>query len=364
MNSRTKAPAHKKKTGSGRRAEDRLYAAVASRDASCDGTFYYSVATTGVYCRPSCPARRPKRENIGFHASCADAEAAGFRPCKRCRPDATSLAERHAATVARACRTIETAEEPPTLAELAREAGLSRYHFLRLFKAAAGVTPKAYAAAHRIERVRASLNRSRTVTEAIHDAGFNSSGRFYAASTEALGMTPSAFRNGGYAITLRFAVASCSLGALLVAASEKGVAAILMGDEPEPLLHELERRFPKANLVGADRGFEDTVAKVVHLIDNPGLGLDLPLDIQGTAFQHRVWQALRKIPPGTTLTYAELAKRIGSPKAVRAVASACAANRIAVAIPCHRVVGQNGALSGYRWGIIRKQTLIERETKS
>jgi AraC family transcriptional regulator of adaptative response/methylated-DNA-[protein]-cysteine methyltransferase len=343
---------------------DRLYAAVAARDKSMDGRFVYSVATTGIYCRPSCPSRPARRENMAFHASCAAAEAAGFRPCKRCKPDAPSLDTEHARRVAEACRLIEGAEEPPALAELAGAVGLSPYHFHRIFKAITGVTPKAYAMAHRQKRLRDTLIRSTSVTEAIHEAGFNSSGHFYANAGDVLGMTPTAFRAGGKGMHLRFAIGTCSLGAILVAASGKGIAAILLGDDPETLLRDLERRFPSAALAGGDRDFEQILAKAIALIEAPGVRLDLPLDVRGTAFQHRVWQALREIPAGTTLTYTELARRIGLPKAVRAVAAACAANRIAVAIPCHRVVRNDGGLAGYRWGTDRKRKLLAREAGS
>jgi AraC family transcriptional regulator, regulatory protein of adaptative response / methylated-DNA-[protein]-cysteine methyltransferase len=343
--------------------EERYWTAVETRDRSFDGKFYYSVATTGVYCRPSCPARLAKRENVTFHLSCRDAESAGFRPCKRCKPAEPSLHDRYAAKVAEACRLIETAEEAPKLDEVAKTAGLSPYHFHRIFKAIAGVTPKAYAIAYRQKRLRENLIGSNTVTEAIHEAGFNSSGRFYANSAEVLGMTPSDFRSGGTNAEMRFAVGECSLGSILVAASSKGIAAILLGDDPETLVHDLENRFPKATLVGGDQEFEDIMAKVVGLVEAPETGLDLPLDMRGTAFQHRVWQVLREIPAGTTASYTEIAGRIGMPKAVRAVAAACAANKIAIAIPCHRVVRNDGSLSGYRWGIDRKRTLIAREVK-
>lgn len=341
-----------------------LWNAVRTRDRAYDGKFFYSVATTGVYCRPSCPARLANRNNVAFHASCAEAEQAGFRPCKRCRPNELSLHERYAAMVAEACRLIEEADNPPKLDVLAKATGLSTYHFHRVFKAIAGVTPKAYAVAHRQKRMRENLKRSRSVTQAIHDAGFNSTGRFYACSDEVLGMTPSDFRSGGTNSDMRFAVGECSLGSILVAASEKGIAAILFGDDPEALVHDLEDRFPRANLIGGDRTFEDIMAKVVGLVEAPEIGIDLPLDMRGTAFQHRVWQALREIPVGTTATYTEIAERIGMPKAVRAVAAACAANKIAVAIPCHRVVRNDGSLSGYRWGVERKRKLIDREAKA
>lgn len=342
-------------------SNETYWTAVKTRDRSFDGVFYFSVATTGIYCRPSCPARHANRENVAFHATALAAEAAGFRPCKRCKPDRPSLQTQYAATVADACRHIEAAEAPPALRELAERAGLSAFHFHRIFKAIAGVTPRAYAVAHRRKRLRDALPKTPTVTEAMLVAGFNSSGRFYADASNMLGMTPSDFRSGGAHSAMRFAVGTCSLGAILVAASEAGITAILLGDEPEALVHDLEDRFPHATLIGADPDFEDVMAKVVGLVDAPQTGLALPLDLRGTAFQHRVWEALRQIPAGTTATYTEIAEKIGMPKAVRAVAAACAANKIAVAIPCHRVVRNDGSLSGYRWGVDRKRALIDRE---
>jgi AraC family transcriptional regulator of adaptative response/methylated-DNA-[protein]-cysteine methyltransferase len=341
--------------------DDARWAAVTRRDRDADGAFYYSVRTTGVYCRPGCAARLPRRENVRFHQTCADAERAGFRPCKRCRPNEQGLAEQHVAAVAAACRLITESEEAPSLDKLARAAGMSRFHFHRVFKAVAGVTPGAYASAHRVRRVRDELPRSETVTEAIYGAGYNSSGRFYARSSEVLGMTPTDFRCGGAGASIHFAVGECSLGSILVAATSRGVCAILLGDDPDTLQGELEDRFPKAELVGGDAEFERLVATVVGFVEEPALGLTLPLDVRGTAFQQRVWQALRDIPPGSTASYAQIADRIGSPTAVRAVAGACASNTLAVAIPCHRVVRHDGGLSGYRWGVERKRVLLERE---
>jgi AraC family transcriptional regulator of adaptative response/methylated-DNA-[protein]-cysteine methyltransferase len=341
---------------------DPRWAAVIARDPAADGSFIYSVRTTGVYCRPSCAARQARPEHVAFHLTTADAERAGFRPCLRCRPDRPPLIEQHAATVARLCRFIERAERAPSLEALAEEAGLSVYHLHRVFKAATGLTPKAYAAAHRTRRVRAELDRSGTVTEAIYGAGYNSNGRFYAQSNDVLGMTPSRYRAGGVDTDIRFAIGECSLGAILVAASEVGVCAILIGDDPDALARDLQDRFPRAKLIGGDAGFEQLVAKVVGLVEAPRLGLDLPLDVRGTAFQQRVWQALRDIPAGSTVSYADLAGRIGAPKSVRAVAQACGANALAVAIPCHRVVRNDGALAGYRWGVERKRALLERES--
>lgn len=346
-----------------RTLEDPRWAAVLARDAAADGQFVYSVRTTGVYCRPSCAARTARPENVQFHLTAAAAERAGFRPCKRCRPDQAPLAAQHAALVAELCRFIEQAEPAPSLQALATRAGLSRYHVHRIFKAVTGVTPGAYAAAHRATRVRAELGRSGTVTAAIYGAGYNSSGRFYESSKRMLGMTPRAYRGGGMNTEIRFAIGQCSLGAILVAASELGVCAILLGNEPEALLHELQDRFPHATLLGADAGFEQVVAQVVGLVEAPAIGLDLPLDIRGTAFQQRVWQALREIPAGRTASYSEVAQSIGAPRAARAVGTACAANVLAVAIPCHRVLRRDGILTGYRWGVERKRALLEREAK-
>jgi AraC family transcriptional regulator, regulatory protein of adaptative response / methylated-DNA-[protein]-cysteine methyltransferase len=344
--------------------DEERWEAVKRRDRNADGTFFYSVLTTGVYCRPSCAARLPRRENVRFHATREAAERAGFRPCKRCKPDAQGLAEAHAAAVAKACRLIETADEMPNLDALAAAAAMSRFHFHRVFKSTTGVTPKAYATAHRAQRVRDALPKSNSVTEAIYGAGYNSSGRFYAASAGVLGMAPSDFRAGGKGAAIRFAIGQCSLGAILVATTEKGVCAISLGDDPSALLRDLQDRFPKAQLTGGDQDFERLVAKVVGFIEAPALGLDLPLDVRGTAFQQRVWQALREIPAGETASYTEIARRVRRPKAVRAVGAACAANAIAVAIPCHRVVRNDGALAGYRWGIERKRSLLAREARS
>ena len=340
---------------------DPRWTAIQTHDARADGTFFYSVRTTGVYCRPSCGARPARPENVAFHATSAEAERAGFRPCKRCKPDQPSLPEQHAARVTDACRWIETAETEPTLEQLAKQAGLSTFHFHRVFKAVTGLTPKQYAVAHRTQCVRSELDRSGTVTSAIYDAGYSSNSRFYETSSQVLGMTPTSYRAGGTDSDIRFAIGECSLGAILVAQSQRGVCAILLGDDPETLARDLQDRFPKANLIGGDHAFEQLVAQVVGFVEAPAIGLELPLDVRGTAFQQLVWQALRDIPAGSTASYGEIARRIGSPRAVRAVAQACAANALAVAIPCHRVVRHDGGLSGYRWGVQRKRTLLDRE---
>lgn len=340
----------------------RRWRAVTERDPAADGQFFYSVSTTGVYCRPSCPSRQALRKHVRFHASCAAARAAGFRPCKRCQPEAASRTEKHAAAVAAACRLIASVESPPDLDTLAAAAGMSRFHFHRVFKAVTGITPKAYAAAHRAQQLRERLPGSTSVTAAMYGAGFNSSARFYATSNQVLGMKPARYLSGGKDTRIRFAVGECSLGAILVAATDKGVCAIAIGDDPDTLARALQDRFPKAEFKGGDTAFEQWVAAVVGMVEQPAIGLDLPLDVRGTAFQQRVWRALRDIPAGSTLSYTELAERIGAPKSVRAVAGACAANVLAVAIPCHRVLRHDGSLSGYRWGVARKRTLLARES--
>lgn len=343
--------------------DDAKWAAVAARDGAFDGQFFVCVASTGIYCKPSCASRQPKRTNVSFLKSPAEAEAAGFRACKRCKPAVTASTVPHADKVMEACRMIRESETPPRLDDLAKISGLSPHHFHRLFKSIAGVTPKAFAVAERQKRVLANLETSATVTDAIYAAGFNSSSRFYATAAKSLGMTPGDFRQGGAKAVIKFAIGQCSLGAILVAESDIGVCAILLGDDPSLLIEDLQDRFPNAVLNGGDRKFDKKVATVVGFVEAPKHGLNLPLDIRGTVFQHKVWQALQRIPPGKTASYAEIAEMIGKPNAVRAVAGACAANPIAVAIPCHRVVRSDGALSGYRWGIDRKKKLLEREEK-
>ncbi len=341
---------------------DPRWQSVLARDAAADGRFVYAVRTTGVYCRPSCPSRRARAENVRFYASGAEAEAAGFRPCRRCHPQGHSTAEANAALVAEACRLIEMSETPPALETLAARIGMSAHHFHRQFKAVTGLTPREWGAAHRARRLRAGLDDGQgSVTQAIYEAGYNSNSRFYERSDEVLGMTPTEYRQGGRDAEIRFALAQCSLGAILVAESARGICMIALDDAPEPLLRALQDRFPRARLIGGDAAFEARVARVIGFVETPRLGLDLPLDIRGTAFQQRVWQALRQIPAGETASYAEIAQRIGAPRAVRAVAQACAANQIAVAIPCHRVVRTDGALSGYRWGVARKRALLAGE---
>lgn len=342
---------------------DPRWSAVLARDSGADGSFWYAVTTTGVFCRPSCPSRRPRPEHVRFYDSAAAAERAGYRSCRRCRPDEPPAAERHARMIVAACRRIEAAESPPRLGDLAGQAGLSSSHFHRLFKTATGLTPRAWAAAHRAGRLRSLLEQGETITTALYNAGYGSGSRFYEHADGILGMTATSYRNKGSGAAIRFAVGECSLGSILVARSERGICAIALGDAPDRLVRDLQDRFPRAELIGGDAEFERLVARVVALVEAPGPAPDLPLDIRGTAFQRRVWQALTNIPAGTTASYAEIARRIGAPKSARAVARACAANTLAVAIPCHRVVRTDGGLSGYRWGVARKRALLARERR-
>lgn len=338
--------------------------AVNGRDAAADDQFVYAVITTGVYCRPSCPARRARRENVQFFHTCAAAEEAGFRPCKRCRPSALSIAEKQKTAVECVCRLLEDSDQLPALGTLAGTVSMSPFHLHRTFKTLTGLTPRAYFTAHRARRIRKELLKSETVTGAIYNAGYGSGSRFYSESSRVLGMTPTQFRQGGEELQVRFATGRSSLGLVLVAATETGICSILLGATTDELESNLRQMFPKAKISEADENFTNWISQVVALIETPARGLNLPLDVRGTAFQQRVWQALRQIPAGQTMTYTEVAEHIGAPTSVRAVAHACATNPVAVAIPCHRVIGKSGNLSGYRWGIERKRTLLERELQS
>lgn len=348
------------------KTDQQRWRALCGRYAGADGHFYYAVKTTGIYCRPSCPSREPLRVHVVFYESCEAAEHAGFRPCKRCLPAGAVLVDEYSRKVAAACRVLESAEKAPSLDEVAQAAGLSKYHFHRIFVQLTGLTPKAYWKAKRAARVREQLAQGGSVTDAIYEAGYVSTGRFYEESTQVLGMKPQSYRDGGRGETIYFALGQCSLGAVLVASSTRGICALSLGDDPQLLLQEVQDQFSQAQLVGGDSNYEQLVARVIALIDGPIHGdathWNLPLDIRGTAFQMKVWQALQAIPPGRTLSYSELAAQMGCPKAVRAVASACAANKIALAIPCHRVVRSDGLLSGYRWGVERKRLLLQRES--
>ncbi|NPD17401.1 bifunctional DNA-binding transcriptional regulator/O6-methylguanine-DNA methyltransferase Ada [Xinfangfangia sp. D13-10-4-6] len=348
----------------GQTEADPRWQSVLSRDKSADGQFVYAVKSTGIYCRPSCPSRHAKPQNVGFFDTPAEAGAAGFRPCLRCHPNGQSPAGANAALVAEACRLIEASDKLPKLEELARKIGMSPFHFHRQFRKITGLTPRQWAVTHRTRKLRAELaDPTESVTGAIYGAGYNANSRFYENSYEVLGMTPTTYRNGGKDAEIRFAVGATSLGAILVAQSDRGICAITLGDDPDRLVRDLQDRFPRAVLIGGDADYETLVAQVVGFVEAPGIGLTLPLDIRGTAFQERVWQALRQIPPGQTATYTDIARLIGEPKAVRAVAQACGANKLAVAIPCHRVVRHDGTLAGYRWGVERKRALLEREAR-
>ncbi|CAM3834781.1 bifunctional DNA-binding transcriptional regulator/O6-methylguanine-DNA methyltransferase Ada [Parendozoicomonas haliclonae] len=335
---------------------------IVNRDASGDTLFVYGVKTTGIYCRPSSCTRLPKPENVVFFDSPEAAEAAGFRPSLRNARDKSEILRQHVQLAEAACRTIEQSESCPTLNTLAAQAGLSPYHFQRVFKSVVGLSPKAYDTAWRARTIRTQLHGQQSITETIYSAGLSSSSRFYEKSQQMLGMRPKDYKAGGNNTDIHFAVGECSLGSILVAQSRKGVCAILLGDDPDQLARDLQDMMPKANLIGGDSEFEQVIARVVGLIETPTKAFDLPLDIRGTAFQERVWQALRNIPPGTTVTYTEIAEQIGQPSAVRAVANACGKNCLAVAIPCHRVIRSDGSLSGYRWGVERKQQLLHRES--
>ena len=343
---------------------DPRWAAVLARNSRAVPPFVYAVKTTGVYCRPGSASRLPRAENVEFFDTAEAAEAAGYRPSRRSNADHDNLAAQHAAIVAAACRLIEAREDVPRLTELASAARLSPWHFHRVFKSVTGLTPKHYADACRAKRVRQALFSKRSVTDTIYKTGFRSSSRFYESSNRLLGMTPSDYRAGGTNAQIRFAVGECSLGSILVAQSDRGVCAILLGDDPNALVRDLQERFSRATLIGGDASFEHLIARVVGFVEMPRLGVNLPLDVRGTAFQQRVWQALREIPPGETASYAQIAARIGAPKSARAVGRACSANPLAVVIPCHRVVHSDGNISGYRWGVERKRELLQREAQA
>jgi AraC family transcriptional regulator of adaptative response/methylated-DNA-[protein]-cysteine methyltransferase len=341
--------------------EEQCWASVVAHDAAQDGRFFYSVRTTGVYCRPGCASRQPLRKNVTFYETAEAARAAGFRACKRCRPDEGSIADRHVAAVERACDLIRRSDTLPSLAELASAAGISRYHFHRVFKQVTGATPREWGNAHRLGRFAERLDSGQPIAEAVYAAGFGASSRAYDAAGSGLGMTPGARRKGGKGETIRHTTVRTPLGWALVAATERGICMTALGDDKEPLVAELQRRFPAAELVPANAALTEWAEQIVQFVTRPDEQLDLPLDVRGTAFQARVWRALQKIPVGQTATYTEIAKTLGQPRAVRAVAAACAANKLALLVPCHRVVREDGNLAGYRWGIERKRALIAGE---
>lgn len=346
-------------------SDESKWEALKRRDRAADPFFVYGVLSTRIWGRPSNKTKLPKRNNVVFFDSVDEAEKAGFRANLRATSDATKSAERMQKMITSICTIIRSSEKAPSLTQLSEQFGLSEAHIQRVFKIHTGVTPKQYALAHRAEKIRKNLVAStRTVTDSIYESGYASSSGFYQKSTDFLGMSPSSYKNGGKNTQIMFAVGECSLGSILVASSAKGICAILFGDDPDRLVIDLQDQFPKAHLLGGDASFEKTVAQVVGFVEQPNIGIDLPLDMRGTAFQRLVWNALRELRPGETISYSELAARIGMPKAARAVANACGSNPLAVAIPCHRVIRKNGDASGYRWGAERKAELLLREGHS
>ncbi|HGK4673592.1 TPA: bifunctional DNA-binding transcriptional regulator/O6-methylguanine-DNA methyltransferase Ada [Kluyvera georgiana] len=340
--------------------DEARWQAVLDRDVQADGQFVFAVLTTGIFCRPSCRARHALRQNVRFYRDASAALAGGFRPCKRCQPDRLSPEQQNIAKVARACRLLEQ-DSPVTLEALAQAVAVSPYHFHRLFKSITGLTPKAWQQAWRANRLREALREGEPVTQAVLAAGFPSSSSYYRHADALLGMTARARRQGGKAAQIHYTVGECSLGRCLVALSERGVCAVLLGDDDAGLLAELQHSFPAAELLAGDALVSEQTRAVIASLEPHAAALNLPLDIRGTAFQQQVWQALRAIPAGETRSYQQVAAAIGRPKAVRAVASACAANRLAILVPCHRVVRGDGSLSGYRWGATRKARLLQRE---
>jgi len=337
------------------------WTAVENRDAAADGSFFYGVRTTGVYCRPGCASRRPLRTNTVFFETTAAAESAGFRACKRCRPTEASAASRHVTAIEKACALLRASETIPSLGELADAACISRFHFHRVFKQITGVTPREYARSHRLGRLGEKLDSGQPITASIYAAGFGSSSRAYEAAPAGLGMTPGTRRRGGSGETIRFVTVATPLGWALIAATARGICMTALGDDRDSLAAALRQRFPRAELVAEDAGLREWADRIVRFITAPEQNLDLPLDIRGTAFQARVWRALQKIPLGKTASYTEIAATLGQPKAVRAVAQACAANKLALVVPCHRVIRSDGELGGYRWGLERKRELLARE---
>ena len=335
--------------------------AIVNRDQNADGVFCYAVKTTGVFCRPSCSSRLPNRENVEYFDTCKEAESAGYRPCKKCNPTANTKSEETEQKIIRACRSIEASDTPLKLNDLAKEAKLSPYHFHRLFKKIVGVTPKQYSSSHQSHRFKENLTTTQSVTDAIYTAGYSSSSGAYNKRQDHLAMKPKAYKNGAAGITITYGLAECFLGWVIVAATERGICAIEFSDDPKTLPQQVQSRFPKAQLQKAGSGFVALIKEVVDFIKTPGSNFTIPLDIQGTSFQQQVWNVLRQIKPGETLSYTEVAESIGNPNAVRAVATACASNKIAVVIPCHRVISKDGKISGYRWGVERKKMLLEAE---
>ncbi|THB76810.1 MAG: bifunctional DNA-binding transcriptional regulator/O6-methylguanine-DNA methyltransferase Ada [Desulfobulbaceae bacterium] len=342
-------------------SDESRWEAVCNNNPDADGVFYYAVITTGIYCRPSCRSKLPSRENVHYFTSCNEAESAGYRPCKRCTPATISKQENTVLKIIQACRIMERSEASIKLADLAAAVNLSSYHFHRLFKKIVGITPKQYATKQQSRKFQANLKSRTSVTEAIYASGFGSSGSAYDKNRDQLAMVPKAYQEGGEGISIRYGIAECFLGWVIVAATERGICGVEFGDDPGTLPGQIQATFPKATLVKGGVAFETMITAVVNYIQSPGERFELPLDIQGTVFQQQVWKILKQLAPGETISYTEVANRLGKPKAARAVASACGANKLAVLVPCHRVVAKNGAIGGYRWGKDRKKQLLDSE---
>ncbi len=343
--------------------DESRWQAVQARTPEADGAFVFAVKTTGIYCRPTCRSRRALRLNVAFYPSPTAAEAAGFRPCKRCQPQLDDPLARQKKQVEQACRILDSSESALSLQELAQQVAISPWYFHRLFKQTTGLTPKAWHQARRAEKMRQALQQGESVTGALYQAGYASASSFYHQADNTLGMTARQYRHQGEQAAIEFVVGRCSLGEFLVAGSERGICAIAFGDSPQDLIASLEQQFPRAAIAPGSAAFADNVAGVVSYLDHQQGRFPLPLDLQGTAFQIQVWRALQTIPAGETASYQHIATAIGKPDAVRAVAGACAANKLAVVIPCHRVIRRDGALSGYRWGVERKRALLQREAE-
>jgi AraC family transcriptional regulator of adaptative response/methylated-DNA-[protein]-cysteine methyltransferase len=345
--------------------DERYWRAIEERDAAWDGRFVYGVRSTGVYCRPSCPVRRARRTQVVFFAVPEAAEQCGYRPCRRCRPQQMKAAHPHVELVRQICRYIEThLESSLTLRTLSEQAGVSSFHFQRLFKQIVGITPRQYVDACRLGVLKSRLKERRTVTMAMIEAGYGSSSRLYERASSQLGMTPATYQRGGPATTIRYTVADCSLGRVLLAGTERGICAVYFGDNDAPLESELTREFPAAVVQRDDAELNAWVSAIVNHLSGRQAHLDLPLDVRATAFQWRVWQELRAIPYGSTRSYSDIARALGQPNAARAVARACATNPVSLVIPCHRVVREDGGLGGYRWGLERKQALLDQEKET
>lgn len=344
--------------------EERCWQAVATRDATMDGQFFYAVRSTGIYCRPSCPSRRPRRELVQFFGQAAAAEQAGFRACRRCHPREGGRSPVQRELVARACAALDAAgEHAPTLAELGEQLGVSPFHLQRTFKRAMGITPRQYAAARRVERLKSQLKQGDNVTNALYDAGYGSSSRLYEQAPARLGMTPATYGRGGAGAQIVYTITGTALGQLLLAATARGICFVSLADDAPALESALAHEFPAAEIARDDAALQAWVGDIVRELSSDVSALDLPLDVRATAFQQRVWQALRAIPAGSTRTYGELAAALGQPTAARAVARACATNPVALLVPCHRVVGEGGDMRGYRWGVERKRALLKREAE-